>query len=154
MSIDNLTKDGDGHVIGCPHCGARSLRKDGFNYYAKNKKQVWYCNSCCRKTLRPTIVEENPFSVEDRDPDSVPIDELIAFRQKQFKIKKSSKDNRKLVNIDIHMDGPIGIAHFGDPHVDDDGTDLSQILSYISKINNTDGMFAGNLGDLQYNWIG
>ena len=154
MGVDNLTKDIDGNIISCSHCGSRSLRKDGFNYYAKTKKQVWYCNACCRKTLKPTIVEENPFSVEDRDPDSVPIDELIEFREKQYKQKKLSKDNRRLINIDIKINGPIGIAHFGDPHVDDDGTDLSQIIQYIRKINNTKGMFAGNLGDVQNNWIG
>jgi len=154
MAVDDFTKTDDGALIACPHCGGRSLRKDGWNYYKESKKQMWYCYSCYRKTLKPDIIEESPFVVEERDPESIPIDELIAFRQKQYKQKAKSKDNRMLTNIDIKQSGPIGTAHFGDPHVDDDGTDLAQILHYVDVLNDTDGMFCGNLGDIQNNWIG
>ena len=40
--VDDFRKDDSGNVIGCPHCGARAMRKDGFNYYAKDKKQMWH----------------------------------------------------------------------------------------------------------------
>ena len=154
QTVDEFRKDDDGNIIGCPHCGARSLRKDGFSYYKKTKKQQWCCYACSRKTLNPIIVEESPFKVADRDPELMPIEEIINFRTKAYRQKKKSKESRKLIDININVDGPIGIAHFGDPHVDDDGTDLSQILMYIDLINNTEGMFAGNLGDIQNNWIG
>jgi hypothetical protein len=130
------------------------MRKDGFCYYKESKKQTWHCNACGKKTLKPTIVEASPFTVADRDPDMVPIEEIIDFRKKQYDQKLKSKETRKLVNIDIHTSGPIGIAHFGDPHVDDDGTDLSQIIRYMDVLNETDGMYCGNLGDIQNNWIG
>jgi len=155
MSIgDDIRKDADGNVIGCPHCGARSIHKSGFLYRANHKKQSWKCTACGRKTVSPTILEKSEFKVEDIDPDHIPIEELIEHRQKQYKQKAISKKSKKLVRIDINIDGPIGIAHFGDPHVDDDGTDISQILHYMSIINKTKGMFAGNLGDIQNNWIG
>ena len=153
-TVDEFRKDDDGNIIGCPHCGARNLRKDGFSYYKDSKKQQWCCLSCYRKTLKPIIVEKSPFQVADRDPELMPIEDIINFRTKAYKQKKKSKESRKLVDININVDGPIGIAHFGDPHVDDDGTDLSQILMYIDMINDTKGMFAGNLGDIQNNWIG
>tara|TARA_A100001515_G_scaffold96318_1_gene77306 strand:+ start:540 stop:1607 length:1068 start_codon:yes stop_codon:yes gene_type:complete len=149
-----IVKDSDGNVICCYHCGSRNIHKSGFLYRANSKKQQWKCMACGKKTVRPTILEKSPFKVEERDPESIPIEELIEFRKKQYKQKKTSKENRKLVKIDINIDGPIGIAHFGDPHVDDDGTDLSQIIHYMTLINNTKGMFAGNLGDIQNNWIG
>ena len=155
MSIgDDIRKDADGNIIGCPHCGSRSIHKSGFLYRASTKKQQWKCTACGRKTVAPTIIEENEFKVHDVDPDHIPIDQLIEHRKKQYKQKAISKKSKKLVGIDINIDGPIGIAHFGDPHVDDDGTDISQILHYMSIINNTKGMFAGNLGDIQNNWIG
>ena len=154
MGVDNLTKDIDGNIIGCPFCGARSLRKDGFNYYAKSKKQVWYCNACCRKTLQPEVLEESPFSKEDADPEFLPIDTIIDHRKKQYDQKSKAKSDRKLVEIKIKINGPIGIAHFGDPHVDDDGTDLAKVIHYTDIIKNTEGMFAGNLGDIQNNWVG
>ena len=154
MPVDDFTKDNDGNIIGCPRCKGRSLRKDGWSYYRDSKKQQWYCNTCYRKTLKPEIIENSPFDVEEKDPDEMPIEDLISHRQKKYKYKKTSKENRQLINIDIKVSGPIGIAHFGDPHVDDDGTDLSQIIHYMDIINATEGMFAGNLGDIQNNWIG
>jgi len=152
--VDEFRTDDDGNIIGCPKCGARNMKKDGWSYYKKSKKQQWSCNSCFRKTLNPVIVEESPFKVADRDPELMPVEDIISFRQKAYKQKKKSKQSRNLVNININVDGPIGIAHFGDPHVDDDGTDLSQIIMYMDIINETEGMFAGNLGDIQNNWIG
>ena len=127
--VDDFRKDDSGNVIGCPHCGARAIRKDGFNYSSKEKKQMWHCNACGKKTIKPTIVESAPFTVDNRDPDMIPIEDIISFRTKQYSQKLKSKETKKLVNIKIHADGPIGIAHFGDPHVDDDGTDLSQIIN-------------------------
>ena len=153
-TVDEFRTDDDGNIIGCPKCGARNLRKDGWSYYKNNKKQQWYCQSCYRKTLKPKIVEDSPFRVADRDPEMMPVEDIISFRQKAYKQKKKSKESRRLVDININVDGPIGIAHFGDPHVDDDGTDLSQIIMYMDTINDTEGMFAGNLGDIQNNWIG
>ena len=150
----HIVKDVDGHIIGCPFCGSRSIRKDGFDYRAKSKRQRWFCQSCHKKTLSPKIIEENPFVIEKVENEDIPVEDLIKHRLKLYKQKQVAKDSRQLVNIDININGPIGIAHFGDPHVDDDGTDLSQIIAYSDVINDTKGMFAGNLGDIQNNWIG
>ena len=150
-----IAKDAEGNIIACPHCGARAIRKDGFDYKKSHKKQRYQCNGCHRKTLAPKIIKKSPFTQEDNTtPENLPIDFLIENRKKNFKQKEKWKQSRKLINISIDIDGPIGIAHFGDPHVDDDGTDISQVLMYTDLINKTEGMFAGNLGDLQNNWVG
>ena len=150
----NIVKDGEGNIIGCPKCGSRSMHKDGFQYWKTKKRQRWKCNSCRKKTLVPVVLEENPFKVEDIETDAIDINELIEHRLKLYKQKTIAKNSRSLININININGPIGIAHFGDPHVDDDGTDLSQIIHYTDVINKTPGMFAGNLGDIQNNWVG
>ena len=152
--MNDIRKDDEGNIIGCPKCGARHLRKSGFTYYSKSKKQVWFCPACSRKTLNPTIIEKSPFEVEQLDPEFAPIEELIGNRKKQYSRKMKATKDLKLINIDVGIKGPIGIAHFGDPHVDDDGTDLSQIIHYMNVISKTEGMFAGNLGDIQNNWVG
>ena len=149
-----IVKDAEGNIIGCCHCGARTLRKDGFNYYANSKKQVWYCYTCHRKTLKPTVVEASPFEAEVKEPEFMPIDDLIDIRKKQFNIQTKSKLKRRLINIKIQINGPIVICHFGDPHIDDDGTDIAEIYSLCNLINKTEGLFGGNLGDIQNNWIG
>jgi hypothetical protein len=154
MDKKQIVKDESGNIIGCKNCGSRSIRKDGFNYYKGGKRQQWYCNACYKKTLTPSILETSPFEVEKQESEYLPIDDLIKFRKKQYDIKLSAKESKRLINIAIKLDGPIGILHFGDPHVDDDGTDLSQIYSLCSLINKTEGLFGGNLGDIQNNWIG
>ena len=150
-----IVKDKDGNIIACRKCGARNLRKDGFQYWKNNRKrQRWMCYACKKKTIRPTIVEKSPFEADIIEVEDININEIIKHRKKQFDKKLQSKKLKNLINVKIKMRGPIGILHFGDPHVDDDGTDLGEIYSLCNLINSTDGLFAGNLGDIQNNWIG
>ena len=151
MANNPLVKDADGNIIACKFCGSRTIRKDGFNYYREAKKQLWYCYSCHRKTTKPDIITKSPFTREEIEPEYAPINELIEIRKKQYAQKTAYKQKIKLINIEIKMDGPIGIAHFGDPHIDDDGTDIAQIYQICDLINNTEGLYGGNLGDLQNN---
>ena len=104
--------------------------------------------------MNPQVLEKSNFVKEITEPDYMPIEELIEHRKKKYSIKVKGKESRKLINIDIKADGVIGICHFGDPHIDDDGTNIAEIYSLCNLINKTEGMFAGNLGDVQNNWIG
>jgi hypothetical protein len=90
-----------------------------------------------------------PIPLEDLDAEA-----LIAWRKRQFDQKKRHKDAAKLRDVKIKISGPIGIAHFGDPHVDDDGTDIGMLEEHMEIVNRTEGLFGANLGDLQNNWIG
>jgi hypothetical protein len=94
------------------------------------------------------------FEVEDLPTGNLPIDELINDRINKYRIKNDYVAKTDLIKVKINVDGPIGIAHFGDPHVDDDGTDLEMLLNHSKIVNDTDGMFAGNVGDIQNNWVG
>ena len=95
-----------------------------------------------------------PFETEFL-PNEVPsADELLEKRKHQFKRKAKAKEARKLINVKIKIDGPIGIAHLGDPHVDDDGTDINLLETHVKTINDTEGMFGANVGDMSNNWIG
>lgn len=87
------------------------------------------------------------------DPDE-PLDELLDRRTKAFLRKDKAEQERKLINVRIKIDGPIGILHMGDPHVDDDGCDLPALRRHIDIIQNVEGMFGANVGDLQNNWVG
>ena len=88
-------------------------------------------------------------------PDPAPTaDELIDRRRQDFSRKAAAAEARKLIPIQMHVAGPIGIAHFGDPHIDDDGTNIGLLQRHVDIINLTPGMFAGNVGDYRNNWIG
>lgn len=94
-----------------------------------------------------------PFSIEPL-PDPIDRDELLARRKKQFAKKHAAADARKLIPVKILVDGPIGIAHFGDPHVDDDGTNIDLLERHVDIVNKTPALFAANVGDYRNNWIG
>ena len=86
--------------------------------------------------------------------DDIPVEELIAHRKRQFQHKREHEEASKLIPIRIKIGGPIGILHFGDPHVDDDGCDIEAIERHTALVNATDGLFAANVGDTTNNWCG
>ena len=86
--------------------------------------------------------------------DDVPIEDLLEHRKKQFAKKKAHEQARKLIRVDIKVDGPFGVLHFGDPHVDDDGTDIIALERHKKLCDATEGLFAANVGDTTNNWVG
>jgi len=82
------------------------------------------------------------------------VDELIELRKRQFEKLRTGNEARKLIPIKVRIPGPIGIVHMGDPHCDDDGTDLSLLERHTDLIRNTKGLFGANVGDTTNNWMG
>lgn len=97
---------------------------------------------------------QKEFEVQPLPEEDVPIEELIEHRKRQFAHKRNHEDANKLIPIKIKIKGPIGILHFGDPHVDDDGCDIEAIERHTALVNETEGMFAVNVGDTTNNWTG
>jgi len=94
------------------------------------------------------------FSVTSQRDETLPIEAIVARRKEQFAHLKAAKRERLLAPVAVRIGGPIAIAHFGDPHVDDDGTDLQKIEDHVRIIRDTEGMFAANIGDTLNNWTG
>lgn len=91
----------------------------------------------------------------DELPDELPTaEELLERRTKQFAKKAAAESARQLIPIRIKTKGPIGIMHMGDPHIDDNGTDISLLRSHVDLVNKTDALFCANVGDLHNNWVG
>lgn len=80
--------------------------------------------------------------------------DIIARRKQQFRQLDSAMEARKLIPVRVKVDGPIGIVPFGDPHLDDDGTDICAIERDVMLVKNTKGAFAVNIGDGHNNWTG
>ena len=80
-----------------------------------------------KRTIRKwkkTIRDDVGFQRKVQMPDEIDIDELVVERVRKFERKTIRKEAEKCFPIEVLKDGPIAIAHFGDPHVDDDGTNL------------------------------
>lgn len=105
---------------------------------------------------RPKIVfaDRAPeFTVGELPPDDIPVEELVEQRIKQFDAKLKYHEAVKAIPVNVHLDGPIGILHFGDPHVDDDGCDLRTLREH-SELTQEEGIFGANLGDVTNCWVG
>lgn len=98
--------------------------------------------------------KESGFYVPDLPSELPSIQEILEKRKKEFARKDAATEARKLVQVKVKIDGPYGIAHIGDPHVDDSGTDIALLERHVNVIAKTKGMFAGNIGDMHNNWVG
>lgn len=94
------------------------------------------------------------FEAEHIPSSILPVEKLIERRKEQFTQKARHEEAKKLINVKINLDGPIGVVHFGDPHIDDDGTDIELIEKHLNIVKNTPALLGANVGDMQNNWIG
>jgi hypothetical protein len=99
-------------------------------------------------------IKTQEFEIKHPEPVHVPIEQLIERRKQQYSQKKKHEETRGLIQVKIKIDGPIGILHFGDPHVDDDGTDLSLVERHMELCRKVEGLYGANIGDTTNNWVG
>lgn len=98
--------------------------------------------------------EQSAFEVEPL-PDELPTaEELIARRKKQFSRKNDAAEARKLVKVTVRLTGPIGLAFVGDPHVDDDGTDIDLLERHVALFQQHEALLPLGIGDYSNNWVG
>lgn len=93
-------------------------------------------------------------SVPELPSGDLPIELLIQQRREAFILKERADRARRLIPVSVGIDGPIGITWFGDPHLDDDGCNWPQLERDIAAVKSVRGMYAGNIGDTNNNWIG
>jgi hypothetical protein len=87
-------------------------------------------------------------------PADLSVEQLVEWRKRQFDQKKTHEEASKLIPVRVKIPGPIGLLHFGDPHVDDDGTDIAALEEHARIVRETPGMLACNVGDTTNNWTG
>lgn len=80
--------------------------------------------------------------------------ELLEQRKAAFARKRKHEDARRLIPVKMPISGPYGILWMGDPHVDDDGTDIGLIEQHITIAKKTEGLYLANVGDTTNNWVG
>jgi hypothetical protein len=109
-----------------------------------------------RSTYQPgrQIPNDEAFEFTPIPDDDIPIEELVEQRKRKFQHKRLHEESSKLVEVRIKIQGPIGLLHFGDPHVDDDGTDIEALEQHTELCRKVEGLFACNVGDTTNNWVG
>jgi hypothetical protein len=94
------------------------------------------------------------FEVPELPTELPTAEELIARRSKQFSRKRDAKDARHLIPVQVKIDGPFGVAIPGDPHLDDDGTDIDLVREHVELFRKHDAILPIGIGDNHNNWIG
>lgn len=97
---------------------------------------------------------ERSFRVQELPEEDLPIEEVLARREKEFKRRIVAEDARKLISVSMSIRGPFGVAIFGDLHIDSPGCNIPLLRAHTQLVKETEGLFAGAVGDLQDNWIG
>lgn len=100
------------------------------------------------------LTPSKEFTVQQPPDEDLPLEALLARRKREFERKAAHEEARKLIPVRVHLDGPVGILHMGDPHVDDDGTDIGALERHRELCIKTEGLFAANVGDTTNNWVG
>lgn len=106
-----------------------------------------------RETVRDWL--NSGYEVETpTDVTGLTVEELVEDRKRRFMRKRAYEEARTQIPVRITVPGPVGIIHFGDPHVDDDGTDIAALERHTGLVRDTEGLFAANVGDTTNNWVG
>lgn len=108
-------------------------------------------------TLEPAYgraANDDFLEIEAMPLPDLPVEEIVAHRIKEFEQKRAWEEANKLIPIKIKIPGPIGIWWFGDPHLDDDGTDIGAAFRHAELTRKYDWLFGANIGDTTNNWVG
>lgn len=99
--------------------------------------------------------EGDPFTLEELPCGGEPeAEDLIAALTARHAKRKALADAAKLRQVQINIPGPIGIAFFGDPHVDDPGCAWGDLERDVRTVRETAGFLAVDVGDDSNNWVG
>ena len=95
------------------------------------------------------------FNIDPLPHDGEPsAEELIAALTAKHKSKSEHHEAAKLRQVHLNIDGPIAIAGFGDPHIDDPGCAWGDLERDVRICRDTPGILAVNIGDSTNNWVG
>lgn len=88
---------------------------------------------------------------DDGEPDA---EALIAQLKARHAKRRQHHEAAKLRQVQVHIDGPIALAFFGDPHVDDGGCAWGDLERDVAICRDTEGFLASDVGDDSNNWVG
>lgn len=118
----------------------RYLRKAGIN---PNGAQLKPKNPSPPGIILPDFPSEN-----------IPIDAILDLAEKRFSTRRASYDAHTWFPVKIKSSKAIGILWFGDPHIDDNGCNISLLRHHVRLCKETDGLYGANIGDTTNNWAG
>ena len=84
--------------------------------------------------------------------EEIPIDDLISSKIRAFRRKKAKNSSHRSITMSDAL--PFGVAILGDPHIDNDGCNMSMLKNDLELLSKNPHVWMTTVGDLQDNWIG
>ena len=97
---------------------------------------------------------ESRYNIPEMPEDNIPVDEIVEHLHTRFKKRKTHREAKKWIPIEMKSDEPIGLLWMGDPHIDDNYCDWDNLREHLRIVNEYEGVYGCNLGDYQNNWVG
>lgn len=94
------------------------------------------------------------FEIEELPDEEGPVEDIIDQAVDNFNRRHKAAKAREWFKIKLNIDGPFGIASFGDPHIDDNGCNWPLLKRDVEIVRNTEAMWGLGLGDYTNNWSG
>jgi len=95
------------------------------------------------------------FTVDPVPQDGEPDAETLIAELTARHAKRAVHDTAtKVQTVRVNVDGPIAVAFFGDPHIDDPGCAWGDLSRDVAICRDTQGFMAVNIGDTTNNWVG
>lgn len=87
-------------------------------------------------------------------PQPETVDDIVQRRISRFERYRAQRDTTGKIRVTLPEPLPFGVLIIGDPHVDDDGTDIGLIKRHAELVQSTEGAYAACVGDVTNNWVG
>lgn len=120
----------------------------------KQDKMEWQREYRAKKRGETIPLKHGGFTVHSPPSEEPTAEEIIADKIKTYDRKKENFEAKRLIQIDVHTDGPIGITIMGDPHLDDPGCAIRELMDHMELVNKTPGMYCACVGDMANHWVG
>jgi hypothetical protein len=96
---------------------------------------------------------QGDIEIEQIETPEEPIEDLIERAIIHNERKAEYASRRKVVDINLHVEGPFGIVGLPDQHLNNPGTQLRKAMRDAEIIANTDGLYCMAVGDWLDNFI-
>lgn len=87
-------------------------------------------------------------------PKQIPTADIIAHRKRQFEQRRAYHAAKRWRRFTVPTRGPYALMFFGDPHLDDDGCNITLFEQHAELAAETEHLYAINIGDTTNNWAG
>jgi hypothetical protein len=95
------------------------------------------------------------FTFDELPDDGEPgAEELIGKLKARYAKRQAHEAAKRLIDVRVGIEGPVGIVFFGDPHVDSAGCDWIALERDVNICRDTPGILAVSVGDARDNWVG